>query len=307
MSRHFELRVLASFLVLAEELSFTRAAKRLHMTQPPLSLQIKQLEAELGVSLFDRTKRSVQLTPAGEAFRGEADKLFEIEHRAREIVRQVGLGEKVRHISIGFTPVTTQDLMPTLLRKFAEREPGIRFTLKELSSEAQRTALLNNELDLGFLRPPIIDQRLTARLLVSETHVLAVPVDHSFAQSKRVHVKQLHGEMLTILERRTGRYAHDRFVTWLSQSGVVPVHLHDVDQHHAVMALVSAGISLSLVPASAASQPVKGVVFKRLAGPPGPRTELCIAYRKDNINPMTLLFMELAFEHVSKRKAGLPQ
>ena len=306
MTAHLDLRVLQSFLVLAEELSFTQAARRLHMTQPPLSLQIKQLEAQLQTQLFERTKRSVRLTAAGQVLRTEVEKLFESEHRARQMVARAGRGEDVGHIAIGFTPVATLDLVPALLRRFSAQVPGILYSLKETSSDAQMAALLRNEIDIGFLRPPVVDSRLDARCLLTEPQVLAVPAAHPLATRARVHVKHLHGEMLATYERRTGRYAHDLMMTWLTQNDVVPARLHDVVQHHAMMALVSAGIGIALVPASTASQPVNGVVFRRLSGPAAPRIEMWMACRKDFSNPMTRLFADAALAYTRSWKVALP-
>jgi len=306
MNKHLDLRVLASFLVLADELNFTRAAVRLHMTQPPLSLQIKQLEAELGVELFQRSKRRVALTTAGFAFRAEAEKMFAQEERARDVVRLAGLGEQVAHLSIGFTPVTALELIPTLLRRFTAEMPKVRFSLKEMNSQAQRDGLLSGELDIGFMRPPVIEQGLSAQLLFSEPHVLAVPADHALARAPSVHVRQLHGQSLTMFERRTGRYAHDLFMSWLSQSGVEPAQMHEAVQHHAMMALVSAGIGLAVVPASSASQPINDVVFKRLTGLPVPHIELWVATRKNNPNPIATQFLATTLEYVAQSKVQLP-
>lgn len=306
MNKHFDLRVLASFLVLADELNFTRAAVRLHMTQPPLSLQIKQLEADLGVALFERSKRRVALTPAGIAFRAEAEKMFAQEERARDAVRRAGMGEQVAHLAIGFTPITALGLMPALLRRFSADAPGVRYSLKEMNSQAQRTALLHGDLDIGFMRPPVIEQGLSARLLFSEPHVLAVPAEHPLAQQTTVHVRALHGQPLTMFERRTGRYAHDLFLSWLSQSGVEPAQLHDAVQHHAMMTLVSAGVGLAVVPASSASQPINGVVFKRLTGLPVPRIELWVATRRDDPHPMLAQFLALTQAHVAQQAIHLP-
>jgi len=294
MTAHLELRVLGSFLVLAEELSFTQAARRLHMTQPPLSLQIKQLEAQLQVRLFERTKRSVRLTAAGAALRTEVEKMFAAEHRLRQTVVQAGRGEQVGHIAIGFTPAATVEVVPALLRRFSAQVPGILYSLKETHSDAQVAALLRNELDVALVRPPVVDSRLDARCLLLEPQVLAVPESHVLATRAAVHVEHLHGEMLATYERRTGRYAHDLMMTWLLEHKVVPARLHDVVQHHAMMALVSAGDGIALVPASVARQPINGVVFRELSGPAPPQIEMWIVCRKDAVNPMVTLFIDLA-------------
>lgn len=294
MTRCLDLRLLSSFLVVADELNFTRAAKRLHMTQPPLSLQIKQLESALGASLFERTNRNVQLTAAGRTLRAEAEKLFALEHRTRQLVARVGRGEEGGHISIAFTAGASQDLVPTLLRRFESRAPGTLYSLKETSSDAQLSAVLRNEIDVALVRPPVADSRLAARCLISEPHWLALPADHPLAKKSSVQVRQLHGESFVAYERRAGRYVHDLIMRWLSEHDVTPARFHDVGQHNALMAAVAAGLGVALVPASTTSRAVDGVVFRRFSGPVAPEIELWIASRKQAVNPLTALFVEEA-------------
>ncbi|SFC60369.1 DNA-binding transcriptional regulator, LysR family [Cupriavidus sp. OV038] len=291
-----ELRVLTSFLVLADELNFTRAARRLNMTQPPLSLQIKQLEAQIGAQLFERNKRSVRLTPAGQVLRAEAEKLFDIEHRARQMVTQADRGENVGHLGIGLTAISAIELVPDILRQFSAHVPGVLYSLRETSSEAMIQSLLGNELDVAILRPPVTDSRLQARRLMSEPYVLAAPGNHPLAGKSSVNARDLDGQSLATLERRHGQYAHDLMMTWLAEHNVVPSCMHDGARHHAMMAMVAAGVAVSLVPASAAAQPVKGVVYRRIANRDVPTLELWIAFHKEIGNPLTLPFVEQAVE-----------
>ncbi|NOV23949.1 LysR family transcriptional regulator [Cupriavidus necator] len=296
MYNPLELRVLTSFLVLAEELNFTRAARRLNMTQPPLSLQIKQLEAQIGAQLFERSKRSVRLTAAGQVLRVEAEKLFDIEHRARQMVAQADRGENAEHLGIGLTAISAIELVPEILRRFSARVPGGLYSLRENSSEAMMQLLLRNELDVAILRPPVTDPRLQARRLMSEPYVLAVPAAHPLAAKRKIAVRDLNGHSLATPERRYGQYAHDLMLTWLAEHNVVPSRMHDGARHHAMMSMVAAGIAVSLVPASAAAQPIKGVVYRRLANPDVPSLELWVAFHKEIGNPMTLPFVEQAVE-----------
>ena len=304
MYNPLELRVLTSFLVLADDLNFTRAARRLNMTQPPLSLQIKQLEAQVGAQLFERTKRSVRLTPAGLVLRAEAEKLFDIEHRARQMVAQADRGEDVGHLGIGLTAISAVELVPDILRRFSARVPGVIYSLREISSDAMLQALLRNELDVAILRPPVTDPRLQARRLMSEPYVLAVPADHPLATQRKVHARDLHGQNLATLERRFGQYAYDLMMTWLAEHNVVPARVHDAARHHAMMSIVAAGIAVSLVPASAAAQPINGVVYRRLADRDVPALELWVAFHKEIGNPMTVPFVAQAVESAAGYKVG---
>ncbi|RZT39130.1 LysR substrate-binding domain-containing protein [Cupriavidus agavae] len=297
-----ELRVLSSFLVLADELNFTRAARRLNMTQPPLSLQIKQLETQIGAQLFERNKRSVRLTAAGQVLRAEAEKLFDIEHRARQMVAQADRGENVGHLGIGLTAISAIELVPQILRSFTARTPGILYSLREYSSDAMLQSLLNNELDVAILRPPVTDPRLQARRLMSEPYVLAVPAAHPLATKPKVQARDLHGQTMATPERRYGQYAHDTMMFWLAEQNVVPARIHDGARHHAVMSMVAAGLAVSLVPASAAAQPVRDVVFRRLANRDVPSLELWVAFHREIVNPMTLPFVEQVVESAARYK-----
>lgn len=302
MCTPLELRVLTSFLVLADELNFTRAARRLNMTQPPLSLQIKQLEMQIGAQLFERNKRSVRLTPAGQVLRAEAERLFDIEHRARQMVAQADRGENVGHLGIGLTAISAIELVPEILRRFSARVPGVLYSLRENSSEAMVQSLLRNELDVAILRPPVVDPRLQARRLMSEPYVLAMPANHPLATRQKVYARDLHGLSMATPERRHGQYAHDLMMTWLARHNVVPSRIHDGARHHAVMSMVAAGLAVSLVPASAAAQPVGGVLFRRLSDRDVPSLELWIAFHREIGNPMTLPFVEQVVESAMRYK-----
>ncbi|MED3150925.1 LysR family transcriptional regulator, partial [Bacillus thuringiensis] len=152
-----ELRHLQYFVVVAEELHFGRAAARLQMTQPPLSQQIQQLEKEMGVTLFSRTKRKVELTEAGEMFLKEVKKAFEQIEKAVEVAQSAQRGE-VGSLSIGFVGAAIYDILPSIVREYRKKFPRVSVALHELSTPDQVHALHDNRIDIGFLRPPIPTQ-----------------------------------------------------------------------------------------------------------------------------------------------------
>jgi len=237
--------------------------------------------------------------------RAEAEKLFALEHRTRQLVARVGRGEEGGHISIGFTAVASLHFVPGLLRRFNARVPGLFYSLKELSSDSQMSSLLRGEMDVALVRPPVVDSRLDARRLLSEPQVLAVPADHPLAGLLKVHVKHLHGQVLVAYERRAGRYVHDLLMRWLSEHNVVPSRYHEVVHHNALIAVVSAGLGVAVVPASVSALPIRGVVFKQFTGPSAPKIELWIASRKQAANPFTAVFLHEALDHSAQYRPRL--
>ena len=295
MNEFLDLKLLASFLVLAEELNFTRAAKRLHMTQPPLSLQIKQLETRLSTPLFERTNRYVRLTPAGETLRTEAEKLLAMNKLAQQLVMQVGRGEGGGHLSIGFTAVASIYFVPEVLKRFKQQTSGVIFSLQDMGSDAQQSALLRNELDVGFVRPPVVDSRLEAFCVQREPHVLAIPSDHRLASAPSLQVYDLQGEELVTYERQAGRYVYELTMRWLSNNNVLPSRHHDVGHHNSLISVVSAGLGVALVPRSVSLRPISGIVFREFThGPVPPDIELWITFRKRPSNPLAARIIEIA-------------
>ena len=175
-----ELRHLRYFLAVAEELDFGRAALRLHIAQPPLSQQIRQLEEELGVQLFRRTRRNVSLTEAGQAFLSEAQRTLEQVERAMEVAQRVDRGEQGQLI-IGFVGSATYGLLPKLLRAFRERFPEVAFTLRELTTSQQIQALHEQQIHLGVLRPPVAQEEFLFEPLAQDPLIVALPEQHRLA------------------------------------------------------------------------------------------------------------------------------
>lgn len=169
-----ELRQLLYFVTVAEQLHFGRASERLHMTQPALSKQIAALEKELGVQLFSRTKRTVNLTVAGQVLCQQAKQLLNQADKAIKLTKRAACGE-VGQLSIGFTSIATHTILPELLRHFCDRFPNIELNMQELSTEAQVKALNQNQIDIGFLHPPIDERGLKLYPILSENFIAVLP------------------------------------------------------------------------------------------------------------------------------------
>jgi len=259
-----ELRTLRYFATLAEELHFGRAAQRLAITQPPLSLAIRGLEEELGVVLFARTRRQVALTHAGAAFLEQARSVLARASEAVQVARAADRGE-VGRLAIGYMSASIFTLLPSVLRDFAARHPGVRLDLRELTLPQQLAALRAGDIHVGFMRPPITDAELTDALLLEEPLRVALPSGHPLAQSRRVRSARLAGEPFVMFQRSPGLVLHDLVLGFCLRQGFSPRVAQEASQTHAVIGLVSAGIGVALVPASAEAIRLRGVEFRPLA------------------------------------------
>jgi DNA-binding transcriptional LysR family regulator len=190
---NMELRLLRYFIAVAEELSFNRAAQRLHMTQPPLSNQIKQLEEELGVLLFTRTSRGVRMTEAGEALLEEARRFFVQLEQATRVVQRVGHGE-VGRLTLGFVPSASNEVLPSILRAFRHSYPDIELFLREMRPDRVVQRLHDQQIDAGFLYLPLDDASLNIECVSREPLVLALPESHPLAARPRVELQALAEE-----------------------------------------------------------------------------------------------------------------
>ncbi|MDO8212661.1 LysR family transcriptional regulator [Conexibacter sp. CPCC 206217] len=261
-----ELRHLRYFVAVAEELSFTRAAERLHIAQPPLSTQIRKLERELGVELFDRSRRAVALTAAGDVLLVEARRLLEqVDQSLRAAVR-AGTGE-VGRLAIGFVPSASNALLPSQLRAFHGRYPGVELTLREMAPDDLVAAVLAGGIDVCFLYLPFADERLRTRTVLREPLVAALPAEHRLAGGRRktVALEQLRDEPFVLPARHHMPGLNAGIVAACRSAGFEPeVVQRDVWLLQTVLGLVAAGLGVALVPASVQNLNRAGVVFRPL-------------------------------------------
>ncbi|RAY16420.1 LysR family transcriptional regulator [Actinomadura craniellae] len=291
-----EIRHLRYFTVVAEELSFTRAARRLHMAQPPLSTQIRLLEQELGVPLFDRSQRAIKLTEAGRALLPEARRLLaDLEQTAR-LVRRAGDGG-IGRLGIGFVPSAANGDLPGMLRRHRERFPGVELFLREMDPDALVRGLHERRLDAAFFYLPFEDPALSAVPVAAEELVLALPEGHRLARNPAVDLRELAGEpfILPARHQMPGLYAY--ISELLATAGVSPqVVQKDVWMLQTILGLVSAGLGLALVPASAGVTYRPGVVHRPLREPPGP-VRLAVVWRRDDTSAVLTGFLDTVRAH----------
>jgi DNA-binding transcriptional LysR family regulator len=288
-----ELRRLSSFVVLAEELHFGRAARRLHLSQPPLSAQIMKLEDELGARLFDRNNRRVELTDAGRALLDRARHLLAEVDRARKEVMRVAAGE-AGALSIAYTPTATYRVMPPLLQAFRRRHPEVRLDLHELSSPAQVLALREGRVEVGFACLPVDAGDLASELVDEDDLVVALPRRHPLARLASVPVRALATEpFIAVDETVEPGWARAADVA-VRAAGVHPRVVQQTDTKIALVGLIAAGLGVGLVSASMAALGRQHVVLRPLDGL-RVRLPLGLLSRKA-LSPRALRFTALARE-----------
>jgi DNA-binding transcriptional LysR family regulator len=300
-----ELRSLRYFVVLAEELHFGRAAKRLAITQPPLSIAIRNLENELDVQLFTRDRRRVSLTDPGRAFLDQARVVLARTADAVETARAASRGEAGR-LAIGFMSASIYTVLPPALREFAASHPGVRLELRELTLPQQLVALDKGDIHVGFVRPQPMEAEISSTILMREPLVVALPAGHTLARNRRIRAQALSTEPFVMFQRSPGLVLHDIVLRFCLQQGFTPRVVQEASQTHAVVGLVSAGIGVALVPASAQEIRLRGVELRPLAERP-PQVGTALAWRSDNDSPALKAFVATAKRVASRRLPSVAQ
>src|SRR5580704_15973695 len=281
----FTLAQLASFVAVAEELHFGRAAARLHLTQPPLSRQIKLLEQEVGVTLLDRTGRMVKVTPAGRVFLAEARRILRLAEESSLAVRRIPTGAGGT-LAVGFTAVSVHGYVRSFLRRIVAELPHVDLVLRELVTADQVEAIASGDIDLGFVRPPVIRAGLQSRVVQAERLLLAAPADDPFAtRGRAADVADLDGRALVMYSPVESRYFYELVLGLTVRAQVRPRYGQYVSQVHTMLALVQAGIGLAIVPESATALHPDGVAFIDLADTSSPAVELAATWRENADNP----------------------
>jgi DNA-binding transcriptional LysR family regulator len=281
-----ELRHLRYFVAVAGQLSFTRAAALLHMAQPALSVQIRQLEDELGVELFDRSRRAIALTHAGETMLGESRRLLASLDRSVDLVRRVGAGA-IGSIAVGFVPSASNSVLPSLLRRFWEAHPDVAVTLREMAPGDLVDGLHAGNLDISFLYLPFSDPLLDHLVIVREPFVAALPFDHPLARETTVDVADLRDEpFVTPADHGMMPGLHAKVTAICHAAGFVPRAVQDdVWLVQTIVALVAAGVGVALVPSSSQAQARAGVVYRPLRPQSTHEAELAAVWRRTDQSP----------------------
>lgn len=279
-------RLLRYFVAVAEELHFSRAAKRLNMAQPPLSQQIHQLERVLGVELFIRTTRRVQLTPAGAVFlEGARRVLAETEH-VTEMTRRASRGE-FDTLRVGFTDAAALSVLPAAVRRFRKAFPGVHLDLREDDGTANQVEALQRDLvDVALVRGPLVQSGLCVEVLVKERFCVALWDGHPLARLSRVPLRRLRSEPLVWFPRHLSPAYYDLLMGMCLRAGFTPERAYEVVRFQTAFSLVAAGVGVSFVPSSVRNLRFSGVTFRDLSG--APDTAQVVAVYRPNRHSVAL-------------------
>lgn len=286
-----ELRHLRYFVAVAQELHFGRAAERLGITQPVLSDQIRRLETLLGVQLLYRTKRVVQLTEPGRMFLTDAMRLLEQVEVAVVTVQRAAQG-KLGKLAVGYTGPALYTVLPEILRTFRDRYPDVELTLHELCTPEQEAALLADEIQVGFLHPPI-DAPVQLHEVLCESMVVALPERHPLVNQHSVSIKDLAQEFFILFPRTVGPNLYSQIMTLCAQAGFSPKVVQEVTPQPTMIGLVAAGIGIAFVSASLQSISRPGVVYRSLQEA-APVLRLAIAWKEEARSPALQNFLHVA-------------
>lgn len=291
-----ELTHLRYFLAVAEELHFGRAAKRLHMAQPPLSQRIKLLEEELGASLFKRNSRKVELTAAGRLFLKEAREILERSELAVTKLRELGAGI-TGTLSLGFNEPAINTFLSATIRSFRERWPEVKLSLHELETAEQLEALRRGGIDLGVMRPFGHDlSGLGEKLLLRERYLVALPRGHRLAETAEFPLGELKDEKFIIIPRPAHPLLRDRLTACCKAAGFTPQVSQEAVGKQTTLALVEAGMGVAFVPESSSRHAPAGVAFVRPLGELPP-VDIHAVWRLDGFTPAVDNLLRLVRGH----------
>lgn len=294
---NFDLRQLRYFVSVAEELHFGRAAARLHMTQPPLSQAIQALEAAMGTPLFQRTKRSVALTPAGSALLPEAWRLLNQAEALPGLAQRAASGETGR-LSLAFVSTADYSVLPAFLREFRDAYPQVQIDLREATSDVQFEELMKGGIDAGLLIPPLPVEagELDYLSVLTEPLVAALPSGMRGLKGAQggasISLERLGNQPLVIFPRKIAPALHDAILACFHEVGLTPRIAQEAIQMQTIVGLVSAGMGIALVPQSVSNLKRPGIEYKTLAGKT-PLVETGLAWRRDNRSPVLRAFLDL--------------
>lgn len=295
----YELRHLVYFQAVARQLHFRKAAESLGVAQPALSRQISQLEASLDLSLFNRTQRSVELTPAGVAFLERVEPILNSLSKLPSELKAVEQGE-VGRVRVSFTGLAMATVLPGIIRQFARQYPGVRLELNESPTATQIKDLREGEIDCGFFHPET--QKTTAlqtQVLLHERNGILLPVDHPLGKKNQLRLKDLASTPFVLFPRSFNPGFYDRILAAFSKSGISPNIAEEVWPRSNAVGLVRAGLGATFITPSEARHLPSEIVFQPLAGPT-PESRLVVGWQDESsTDAATQAFIKIAGETAS--------
>lgn len=285
----FELRHLVYFREVARRLHFRQAAEALAIAQPALSRSIAQLEAAVGARLFERTRRGVTLTPAGQLLLDRSETVLRAAAQIPAEVKAVATGE-IGHLRVGFTGLAMSTVLPGILREFHTRHPRIRLELTESPTSAQIPAIAAGELGCGFFHPDAPTRSLRTKLLLRERNGVLLPISHPKARQEVLRLKDLAATPFVLFPRTHNAGFYDRILAAFTAAGVTPKIAEEIWPRANGVGLVRAGVGATFMTPSEAQQLPADVVFRPLHGPT-PESRLVVGWNEANSDPALAAFL----------------
>jgi DNA-binding transcriptional LysR family regulator len=288
-------RRLQYFVAVAEELHFGRAARRLGIAQPPLSQQIQKLEAEIGAQLFERSRRSVELTEAGAALLPEARRLIVMSGRAAKLARDIHEG-KAGRLRMGMVGSAAYRLVPELLRHYREHFPDVKFDLTEMATGDQLDQIEIGTLELGLLRPPVLRDGLRTAVVWSEPLIAALPANHRLAAAEKIRVADLRDEPFVLFPKMRGPGLFETISELCAANGFTPDVVQEAIQMQSIVGFVGAGFGVAIVPGSVQDFRLHGVVYRRFREKV-PHSNIALVWNETIPSTLRDHFLKVATRH----------
>ncbi|MDE5420483.1 LysR family transcriptional regulator [Labilibaculum sp. DW002] len=291
MSNQIELRHYKYFLALAKDLHFRKAAERLYISQPGLSRQIKQMEEDLGINLFERHNRKVELTKAGLYLQNELTNTFK---RLDDIIDHAKLLNDGMdgNLKLGYVGSAMQLVIPELLLKYKNKHPNVLFNLNEMDNDKQIHALLNQEIDVGFVRMERVPRGIEIQPVFEDTFSLVLPKDHPLTESNFNDLSQVKDESFILFDSSYSESYHEKVMQIFDESGFSPLVSHNTVNASSIFRLVENNFGISIVPTSLQLGYDMDVKFIELTEIPQ-RTTLKLVWNSVNTNPILEKFLHL--------------
>ncbi|NUU01998.1 LysR family transcriptional regulator [Herbaspirillum robiniae] len=314
MSPNIDLRLLRYFIAVAEEGHLTKAALRIGIQQPPLSQQIRVLEKELGVTLFNRLPRGMELTESGVALLADARAILAQLESTVAGVRRIAAG-KMGRIAVGFTEsASLHPFVHSVIRAFRAAAPDVALKVEETNTHELVEALRQKRLDLAFVRSPVGDATgLTMETMLVEEMVAALPVDHPLAAGVRknggkvrrndsITLASLAEESFIMTRRPSGPGLYDTIIAACHAAGFSPRVMQESSKNLSTLSLVAAGLGVSVIPASLTRVNAEGIAYLKLSDAPELKAPLHLAYREGEISGAAALMREEAIKLGAQQK-----
>ncbi|MEM1363532.1 MAG: LysR substrate-binding domain-containing protein [Pseudomonadota bacterium] len=293
-----ELKRLRYFIAVAEELHFGRAAERLEMAQPPLSRQIAQLEKDLDVKLFDRSRAQIRLTPAGDVLLERTRTILDQLDSALAEVTRIGKGSAGR-LRVAFVGSASHGVLPTIIKSYRSHYPDVDLALSAMNNAELERALVQREIDIAVARPALKGEDFRTVELHKEPLVLAMPDNSALNVKTTIALKDLADQTFVLYPRRPRPSFADHVLSVLEQENITPAETIFAQDYQTAISLVSVGVGLSVVPESVSTTQRPGVFYQSYVGI-NPGTRLSAHARRDNTKPHVMNFFKILTSYMKK-------